>query len=80
LNVTGDFAAELLACACPRDLDIEAFPVGACGRTLFGKAEIVLWRRAPRNFHIEVWRSYAEYVTLWLIEASRDFQIQENRP
>jgi sarcosine oxidase subunit gamma len=44
-----------------------------CTRTLFGKAEIVLWRTAPDAFHIEVWRSFARYVLDCLGEALREY-------
>jgi sarcosine oxidase subunit gamma len=44
------------------DLGLSAFPIGMCTRTLFGKAEIVLWRTGEAQFHIEVWRSFAGYV------------------
>jgi sarcosine oxidase subunit gamma len=43
-------------------LGLIAFPIGMCTRTLFGKAEIVLWRTGEAQFHIEVWRSFAGYV------------------
>jgi len=63
LRLSGPHAAEILSGACPLDLGIEEFPVGACTRTIFAKADIVLWRRAPDTFHIEVWRSFAAYLT-----------------
>ncbi|MBV1705422.1 MAG: sarcosine oxidase subunit gamma, partial [Hyphomicrobiales bacterium] len=44
------------------DLSADAFPVGACTRTVFEKAEIVLWRTDPGRFHVEVWRSFAPYL------------------
>jgi len=31
-------------------------------RTMFMKADIVLWRTGAETFHIEVWRSFAPYV------------------
>ena len=34
-----------------------------------GKADIVLWRIAPDAFHLEVWRSFADYVTRIFSEA-----------
>jgi sarcosine oxidase subunit gamma len=43
-----------------------------CTRTLFEKSEIVLWRTAPDTFHIEVWRSFAPYVTALLAEVARE--------
>jgi sarcosine oxidase subunit gamma len=39
--------------------------------TLFDKAEIVLWRRAPATFHLEVWRSFSPYLMGSLAEAAR---------
>ena len=55
-------AETLLASGCALDLSLRGFPVGMCTRTMYDKAEIVLWRRAPDRFHIEVWRSFARYV------------------
>jgi sarcosine oxidase, subunit gamma len=52
------------------DLDLAVFPVNACARTLFGKAEIVLWRCGDHQFRIEVWRSFAQYVADMLAEAA----------
>lgn len=65
-------AESWLASGCPLDLTIAAYPVGACTRTLFHKAEIVLWRRGDDCFHIEVWRSFAGYVESLLNEAASD--------
>jgi len=61
--IDGAVGAEtLLASGCALDLSLRAFPVGMCTRTMYDKAEIVLWRRAPDRFHLEVWRSFARYV------------------
>jgi len=69
LIVSGPQAADLISAGCPLDLGLDAFPIGMCTRTLFGKAEIVLWRTGEAQFHIEVWRSFAAYV--WgLLEAA----------
>lgn len=70
--VEGPAAARLLNAACPLDLDPAAFPVGMCTRTIFGKAEIVLWRTAANRFHVEAWRSFMPYVVDLLAEAGRD--------
>lgn len=72
LLVQGPQAADALAIACPLDLALAAFPVGTCTRTVFGKAEIVLWRRDEHAFHLEVWRSFATYVERLLAEGVRD--------
>lgn len=62
LEVRGPDAAWLLNAGCPLDLHTTAFPVGMCTRTVFMKAEIVLWRTAVDAFHLEVWRSFTDYV------------------
>jgi sarcosine oxidase subunit gamma len=72
LEVRGNRAITLLNSGCPRDLDVEAFPVGACARTVYAKAEIVLWRVAREQFHVEIWRSFLDYVVGLLAEAARD--------
>jgi sarcosine oxidase subunit gamma len=62
IEVAGPDAEAMIASGCPLDLHPSAFPVGMCTRTVFAKCEIVLWRKEPRLFHIEVWRSFRAYV------------------
>jgi|SRR5581483_4961833 len=72
LEVSGSQATTLLSTGCPLDLDLAFFPVGMCTRTVLAKAEIVLWRTSEHVFHIEVWRSFAAYVSGFLAEAARE--------
>jgi sarcosine oxidase subunit gamma len=72
LAIAGPRAVNVLATGCPLDLDPGAFPVGMCTRTVLAKAEIVLWRRANDSFHLEVWRSFAAYVSGVIAEAARE--------
>jgi sarcosine oxidase subunit gamma len=58
----GPHAANMLNAGCPLDLGEHAFPIGMATRTMFMKADIVLWRTGATSFHIEVWRSFAPYV------------------
>lgn len=74
LELSGTDAALALNAGCP--LDFDRFPVGGCTRTMLGKAEITLWRRAADRFHLEVWRSFADYVRGFLLESGREFGIQ----
>jgi sarcosine oxidase, subunit gamma len=71
LEVAGGQAEVLLAAGCPLDLHPGAFPVGMCTRTMLGKTEIVLWRTRPDTFRVEVWRSFAAYLSAFLAEAAR---------
>ena len=71
LIASGPAAARVLNAGCPLDLDLAAFPLGMATRTLYDKAEIVLWRRAETRFHVEVWRSFAPHVAASLGEAAK---------
>lgn len=71
LEVAAADAELLLATGCPLDLHPSAFPVGMCTRTRLAKTEIVLWRTGPEVFRLEVWRSFAAYLSAFLAEAAR---------
>jgi sarcosine oxidase subunit gamma len=45
--------------------------VNDCARTLLAKAEVVLWRRGAEEYHLEVARSFADYVLEWMREVNR---------
>jgi sarcosine oxidase subunit gamma len=62
LIVEGPLAAAFINGACPLDLHLSTFPIGMCTRTVFAKAEIVLWRTGEQRFHLEVARSFGAYV------------------
>jgi sarcosine oxidase subunit gamma len=69
VEVHGPTAPDVLNAGCPLDLHITSFPVGMCTRTVLGKCDIVLWRRSVDTFHVEVWRSFADYASRFLAEA-----------
>jgi sarcosine oxidase subunit alpha len=73
IELAGPYAAWCLNGFCALDLDTSAFSPGMATRTLFAKAEIVLWRTGAETFHIEIARSYASYVWACLEEARREF-------
>lgn len=73
LDISGPHAETILRGACPLDLDIGEFPVGMCTRTVLAKADILLWRTAPMGFHLDVWRSFAGYVTGLLGDIATEF-------
>lgn len=70
LDLTGSEVATVLNAGCPLDLHLSTFPVGMCSRTLYAKAEIVLWRRAVDRFRLECGRSFAPYVHGVLADAA----------
>jgi sarcosine oxidase subunit gamma len=73
LEISGPHAADILAGACPLDLDLPHFPVQMCTRTVLAKAEILLWRTAPAVFYIDVGSSFLPYVKALLAEIGREY-------
>ena len=61
ITLKGPRAAEILTSGCP--LDLERMAVGRGTRTIYETVEIVVMKRGPEQFHIEVWRSFAPW--LW---------------
>lgn len=72
IGMHGPRAEWLLESQCPLPLNLRDFPAGMCTRTVFGKAEIVLWRPAEQVFRLEVWRSFSLYVVQLLHEVARE--------
>lgn len=71
-ELSGARAAAALNIGCPLDLDPAAFPVDMCTRTVFAKAQMVLWRQGPETFRVETARSFAPYVTKILALAAHE--------
>jgi sarcosine oxidase, subunit gamma len=72
-EVSGAHAASALNTGCPLDFDTACFPVDMCTRTVFAKAQIVLWRTGADSFRLETARSFAPYVSGILALAAREF-------
>lgn len=73
--ISGPGARATLASACPLDLGNAIFPVGAASRTVFGKAEVVIYRTGEESFRLECWRSFGEYCFGMLNEGAEDAAI-----
>lgn len=71
-EVHGTGATAALNTGCPLDLDLTSFPLEMCTRTVFAKAQIMLWRTGPQSFRVETGRSFAPYVTQILALAARE--------
>jgi len=69
-EIAGDDAPQVLAMGCPLDLSDGQFPAGAATRTLYGQAEVVLWRPgAERLWQVRTARSFAAYLTRQVAQA-----------
>ncbi|MGV1953275.1 hypothetical protein ACQZ44_20875 [Agrobacterium vitis] len=63
-------SARALNTACPFDLSLKTFPLGAVIRTVFGKIEV--YRMSEEAFRVECWRSFADYAFGMLRESAGD--------
>jgi sarcosine oxidase, subunit gamma len=72
IESSGAKAAAALNAGCPLDLHPSIFAIGMCARTLLGKAQIMLWRTGPQQFHVLASRSFADYVWRYLEQAGGD--------
>jgi sarcosine oxidase, subunit gamma len=72
IELSGPGATSLLAMGCPLDLDLGPVPVGFCSRTVYAKAEVVLWRQDTQRFQLQAWRSFLPYVTGLLALGSQE--------
>jgi sarcosine oxidase subunit gamma len=72
IELSGPGATRLLAMGCPLDFDLRSAPVGFCTRTVYAKAEVVLWRQDTQRFQLQAWRSFLPYVTGLLALGSQE--------
>ncbi len=72
IMVSGPAARSVINAGCPQNLSDDVFPVGACSRTVLGKAEMILLREEELVFRVECWRSFSDYVFTFLADAARD--------
>jgi sarcosine oxidase subunit gamma len=73
IEVSGPTALRLLCGACP--LDLARMAVGRATRTLFGDAEVVIFRRETATFELTAGRSYMPYVEALLAQISREVRL-----
>jgi sarcosine oxidase subunit gamma len=71
-TLEGEKLRDTLAALSPLDLRERSFPVGMVTRTLFGKADGMVWRTAENTFHLEVWRSFGPYMSAMMDAAALD--------
>ncbi len=73
IAISGANAERAIRAGCPLDLDLAAFPVSRVTRTVFERAEIILFRKAGDQFEIDIWRSFAPYLLALLRKAGSGF-------
>jgi len=70
IELAGPRAGRVLASGCP--LDLEAMADGACTRTVFDRAEIIMIKYTSEHYRLEIARSFAPFVWDFLVAIARE--------
>ncbi|MRI33167.1 sarcosine oxidase subunit gamma [Endozoicomonas sp. OPT23] len=73
LEVRGPSVVDLLKKCVPVDLHSSEFPGGKVVSTTFAKAGAVIRRLDEQSFELVIRRSFADYIWLWIQDASQEF-------
>ncbi|MGO3455418.1 MAG: sarcosine oxidase subunit gamma [Marinomonadaceae bacterium] len=73
LELSGKDVVELLKKCTPVDLHPTEFPIGKVVSTLFAKSSAVIRRTGETQFELIIRRSFADYIWLWIQDASAEF-------
>lgn len=73
ITLSGTQAEAVLRKSTPYDVDIRSLPIGKCVGTLLAKTQVVLRRSDEMTFVLVVRRSFADYLWLWLQDASEEY-------
>lgn len=73
LELSGDKVRELLMKSTPYDVHPSNFPVGKAVGTHFAKSQLVIRHTAEEVWELVVRRSFADYIWLWLQDASAEY-------
>ncbi|WP_116473868.1 sarcosine oxidase subunit gamma [Zobellella maritima] len=73
LELSGPKAELVLKKSTPYDIHPSNFPTGKCVGTVFAKSSVLLRRTGADSFELVVRRSFADYVWMWLQDASQEY-------
>ncbi|WP_191601766.1 sarcosine oxidase subunit gamma [Marinomonas algicola] len=73
LELSGENVIDVLKKSVSVDLHSRVFPVGKVVSTTFAKSTAIIRRKGEHSFELIIRRSFADYIWLWLQDASREF-------
>ena len=74
VDISGSAARDLLRKGSTIDFHPSVFAVGQCVQTLLGKTGVAIYQNTESpNYRVVFRRSFADYLGLWLLDASREF-------
>ena len=76
ITIGGDNARDVLAKGCTLDLHPNTFNISQCAQTLVSKANVIIrYSDSTASFDLIVRRSFADYLGVWLHDASLEYGI-----
>ena len=72
-KLRGKHVVDMLKKSTPVDLHDSEFPMGKVVSTVFAKAGAVVRRTGESEFELVVRRSFADYIWLWIQDASQEY-------
>ncbi|MEC8002574.1 MAG: sarcosine oxidase subunit gamma family protein [Pseudomonadota bacterium] len=72
-KLRGRHVVDMLKKSTPVDLHDSEFPVGKVVSTVFAKSGAVIRRTGESEFELVVRRSFADYIWLWIQDASQEY-------
>jgi heterotetrameric sarcosine oxidase gamma subunit len=76
LRLEGEAAADVLARCVALDLDPAVFPAGRVARTAIHHIDVLIHRLTETSFDLWVFRSFAESLAEWILDAGLEFPIE----
>lgn len=73
IELSGENVVDVLKKSTPIDFHPSEFPVGKVVSTVFAKSTATIRRTDDQTFELVVRRSFADYIWLWLQDASREY-------
>lgn len=73
VTLSGEHARDVLKKSTPTDVYPSEFPVGKVVTSVFAKSSAVIRRSAENEYELVIRRSFADYLWLWLQDASREY-------
>ncbi len=78
LVLSGDNVRDVLMKSTAYDVDDSNFPVGKVVTSTLAKSQAIICRRNEDVWELVIRRSFADYIWLWLEDASREFGLVVN--
>ena len=75
VTLSGENAENVIKKSTLYDVHIRQFPVGRVVGTSFAKSQVQIRRVSEKAFEIIIRRSFADYIWMWLMDASREYGV-----